>query len=638
MANFYPKVSIIIPIYNGSNYMKEAIDSALAQTYKNIEIIVVNDGSTDKTEQIALSYGKRIRYFFKKNGGVASALNLGIKKMTGEYFSWLSHDDVYYLDKIEKQIKILSKLYNKKTILYSNVEYINENSNIISKTYYEKLYSEKQLNSGVFSVVKGLINGCSILIPKKLFEKTGYFDEKLQTTNDYDMWFRLYQSNKIKFMKNHTVKYRLHAKQGTNKNPHFIKESNALWKKILNFINDKHLNEWEITPLDFYFSFYFQMRNSGYFDVAAQTLKFAKKEYDKKIPNVSIIMPSYNSQDYIEKAISSILCQTYSDFELIIVNDKSTDNTVNIVKKYAKEDFRIIFLNNKYKKGVSGAMNTGIDISRGNYITRMDSDDISVSDRIQKQVLFLEQNQDFGICSVNISYIDENDKVHLEMLYNYNNIVPIEWKILWTNPIPNAPIMYRRKLIIDNKLKFKNIKTAEDYGFLINFVSKTKIHFINESLYYYRKHPKSLFQSNFEETIKNSYRISKNHLESIINEPVPNFYKFLTDFYLEKDIPVVVSYYDVYKWLNKITNKFKLIYQWDEDVYENVVKDIFDKIGNYAIVISGVSYDSECNNYNEILNSTSWKITKPLRFISKWLKHMRKNGILETIKEIYRNI
>ena len=105
------KVTIIIPVYNGSNYVREAIDSALAQTYKNIEILVVNDGSTDEgaTRDICLSYGDKITYYEKENGGVSTALNLGIEKMTGDYFSWLSHDDLYYPDKIEKQMKELEK-------------------------------------------------------------------------------------------------------------------------------------------------------------------------------------------------------------------------------------------------------------------------------------------------------------------------------------------------------------------------------------------------------------------------------------------------------------------------------------------------------------------------------------------------
>ena len=87
-----PLVSIIIPVYNGSDFLRQAVNSALGQTYTNIEVIIVNDGSNDngKTEEVALSYGKRVRYLCKENGGVASALNFGISQMKGEYFSWLS--------------------------------------------------------------------------------------------------------------------------------------------------------------------------------------------------------------------------------------------------------------------------------------------------------------------------------------------------------------------------------------------------------------------------------------------------------------------------------------------------------------------------------------------------------------------
>ena len=100
--NKAPLVSIIIPVFNGSDYLAEAIDSALNQTYTNIEILVINDGSNDleRTKSIAHLYGEKIRYFEKKNGGVSSALNLGIKEMKGEYFSWLSHDDNFNDTKI----------------------------------------------------------------------------------------------------------------------------------------------------------------------------------------------------------------------------------------------------------------------------------------------------------------------------------------------------------------------------------------------------------------------------------------------------------------------------------------------------------------------------------------------------------
>jgi len=100
--------------------LREAIDSALAQTYSNVEVLVINDGSNDngETETIALSYGDKIRYFCKENGGVATALNLGIACMKGDYFSWLSHDDLYYPEKIMMQVGVLAKLADKRDIIF----------------------------------------------------------------------------------------------------------------------------------------------------------------------------------------------------------------------------------------------------------------------------------------------------------------------------------------------------------------------------------------------------------------------------------------------------------------------------------------------------------------------------------------
>ena len=116
VKSFEPKVSIIIPAYIASNYLAEAIDSALKQTYKNIEILVINDGSKDNgaTREIAEKYIAEhmgiVRYIEKENGGSSSALNTGIRNMKGEWFSWLSHDDLYYPDKAEKQITYINAL------------------------------------------------------------------------------------------------------------------------------------------------------------------------------------------------------------------------------------------------------------------------------------------------------------------------------------------------------------------------------------------------------------------------------------------------------------------------------------------------------------------------------------------------
>ncbi len=213
--NSSPKVSIVIPVYNGSNYLREAIDSALAQTYKNIEVIVINDGSSDegKTEAIAKSYGNEIKYYCKKNGGVASALNLGIKKMVGAYFSWLSHDDVYYPNKIERQIKYLSDENKYNFITYCDCHIIDENSNIIRATTINKKY----LKNIYLTILSTSIGGCSLLIPKLCFETVGYFNEKLKYTQDNEMWLRIAKAGfDFKYGQEILLKTRIHSKQESN--------------------------------------------------------------------------------------------------------------------------------------------------------------------------------------------------------------------------------------------------------------------------------------------------------------------------------------------------------------------------------------------------------------------------------------
>lgn len=194
MEKFEPLVSIIVPVYNGSNFLKEALDSALAQTYKNLEIIVVNDGSTDDTESIALSYGDKIRYFAKENGGTSTALNLGIEKMRGSYFSWLSHDDLYYPQKIEREVEALSKLENKDTIIISDLDGMIDHTRTFSTALYQMHRDAypKRNSSYLYPVVYNKTHGCTHLISKKVFDTVGLFDVDERVAHDFEFYYRAF--------------------------------------------------------------------------------------------------------------------------------------------------------------------------------------------------------------------------------------------------------------------------------------------------------------------------------------------------------------------------------------------------------------------------------------------------------------
>lgn len=242
--NDLPLVSIVIPVYNGANFMKEAIDSALNQTYENIEVLVINDGSKDdgETEKIALSYGDKIRYFYKENGGVSSALNFGIREMKGEYFSWLSHDDAYFPEKVSSQVESLQRYKNKNIVCCCKSIMIDKDSNTITRAIKRKdLEKNTVINSDnvlIHLLKTESFNGCALLIPKTVFtENDLYFDESMRYSQDLLMWYRIFlKGYSLIYTDEIGVKNRIHDKQLTQ-------TGRALFKKDSLAIGDMLLDE-----------------------------------------------------------------------------------------------------------------------------------------------------------------------------------------------------------------------------------------------------------------------------------------------------------------------------------------------------------------------------------------------------------
>ncbi len=298
---FNPLVSIVIPVYNGSNYLKEAIDSALAQTYSNIEIIVVNDGSIDagKTEEIALSYGDRIRYFKKENGGVATALNLGIETMRGEYFSWLSHDDIYMPEKIEKQLELLSKIDDDGIyIVSSNYLVINEKNELINcktmSSYFEK--SIKLYLAFNFDTTG--VHGCSLLIPKKLFDICGGFDKNLKCTQDYDMWYKM--SKYAKFLRVHDflVKSRAHDEQDSKTKTDIASyEADLLHSRITSELDIDEVENVISGDKEYLYKALSLYKNAGYLRTASQIEALILKLQNKDGNLRSALKKLYGMED-----------------------------------------------------------------------------------------------------------------------------------------------------------------------------------------------------------------------------------------------------------------------------------------------------------------------------------------------------
>ena len=388
---FRPLVSIVIPVYNGSNYMCEAIDSALAQTYENIEILVINDGSKDNTEDIAKSYGDKIRYFAKENGGVSTALNMGIANMRGDYFSWLSHDDMYKPNKIEKNVAALKN--DPMCIVYSDYECMDERQGYIGLVSAKQIHRAGNYEFGLFPLICGLVHGCSLLIHRTYFETYGMFDENQRSTQDYNLWFKMFRGQRLKYIPEALVKGRVHSEQTGQNFDKTIMENEILWTNMLNSLTSEEMRAIKGSKRHFWINQTQFMKIETPFAKSAEYASERLKESTDELRGglVSIITPFYNRIDLLHRSIKCVQRQSYQNWELILVNDGSTED-ISEVERYIAQDNRIKLISYERNMGVAHARNAGLDVVTGVFIAFLDSDDTWESQKLEKQLTYMLEN------------------------------------------------------------------------------------------------------------------------------------------------------------------------------------------------------------------------------------------------------
>lgn len=178
-------------------------------------------------------------------------------------------------------------------------------------------------------------------------------------------------------------------------------------------------------------------------------------------PLISVVMSVYNSEEYIDESIMSILSQTFKDFEFIIINDGSTDGSLNIIKEYVNKDNRIVLISRE-NKGLPYSLNEGISKARGKYIARMDSDDISLPNRFEEQFYFMERNLDIGVCgTATIGFTSYRDNI-LHILPKNDELIKTE--LLFSTPFSHPTVMIRKSLIFKYNLCYnEKYLQSQDY-------------------------------------------------------------------------------------------------------------------------------------------------------------------------------
>lgn len=225
-------------------------------------------------------------------------------------------------------------------------------------------------------------------------------------------------------------------------------------------------------------------------------------------PLVTVLMPVYNGAKFLREAIESILNQTFTNFELLIINDGSNDSSEEIILSY--EDSRIVYVKNEHNLKLIATLNKGLELAKGKYIARMDADDISVLSRLEKQVRFLEGNPAIGLLGsafeiigkeIKNSYPVADDDIRLTMLF--------------LNSFLHSSVLFRRELCLTNNLYFnKKYIHAEDYKLWTELMFKTKVSNLDEVLVKYRVHDNQISHIHSKEQIEGTQKIQKEYLEA----------------------------------------------------------------------------------------------------------------------------
>lgn len=225
---------------------------------------------------------------------------------------------------------------------------------------------------------------------------------------------------------------------------------------------------------------------------------------------ISVIMPVYNSQNYLTDAIESVLNQTYKNFEFIIIDDCSTDESWEIIKKYSDNDKRIKKFRNKKNLGIAKTRNNGFKLVNKNskYYAIFDSDDILTPNRIEEQVKFLEKNENYALVGSHIIIIDKNGREIGIRRYKTNNL-DIKKRMFFYNPIAQSAVMIRASVLEEVGYYDENYSGCEDYDLWLRVAEKYKVANIDKSLIKYRISPIQFKSTKLKETLKLTIAIQK---------------------------------------------------------------------------------------------------------------------------------
>lgn len=533
------KLSIIIPIFNVEHYLNECLNSVCAQTLENIEIICIDDGSTDNSLNIVKEYSKkddRIKLITQKNSGQATARNKGIKEAKGEYIAFVDSDDFIEPTMFEK-LYTKSKDNNLDLAMCKIATYNNQTKEIKDNVWYYMLGIFRDFEKDIFNHKDTKEFTCNIAVtPYNKIYKTSLlkenhilFPEGLIFEDEkffYDVYLR---AKRVSIVPEFLYYYRTNRKGSTvnidaeNDYTDIIEISKQIretFKITNNYENYKYLLNNRLIHLQLarftqtsprfkekFFNLLKEdltevledetVKNNLESDVKLRVNRIIEsKNYEefKKVDEnkiFSVVMASYNCGKYLNETINSLIGQSFSfgsNIQLIIVDDGSTDNTAEICQKFQKQyPDNIIYLYQE-NQGQGSARNFGLQYANGKYINFLDADDKFSGNTFYKVYEFFEKHyEEINFVATRMFFFDKYEGQH-PLNYKFEEDKIINLKENWSYPQLSASSAFFKKELFDNYRFPESLINSEDTLMLNKMLLKNpKYGVVTEAIYWYRK-------------------------------------------------------------------------------------------------------------------------------------------------------
>lgn len=627
------KLTIIIPVYNVENYLTECLNSIINQTLNDIEIICVNDGSTDNSPNILKEYSKkdkRIKIITKKNGGQATARNLGIKEAQGEYIAFVDADDFIEPTMFEK-LYTKAKNNNLDIAMCKIATYNNQTKEIKNNVWYYMLGVFRDFEKDIFNHKDTMEFTCNIAVTpyNKIYKTTLLKENNILFPEglifeDEKFFFDVYlRAKRISIVDEFLYYYRVNRKGSTvdiNKENDYTdiipisKQIRETFRETNNYEDYKFLLTNRLIHLQLarftqtspkYKEKFFNLMKEDLIEVlndieikenlendvkfrVSKILKAKNYEDFQKLDETklfSVVIACYNTAKYLDECINSIIGQSFSfgsNIQLILVDDGSTDNTREICLKYQNQYPDNIFYLYQENKGQGAARNLGLEYANGKYINFLDSDDKFSGNTFYKVYEFFEKHYDeIDFVSTRMFFFDKYEGQH-PLNYKFEEEKVIDLNKNWDYPQLSASSAFFKKELFEHYRFPETLVNSED-TLMINemLLENPKYGVVTEAIYWYRR------RSDESSTIDSSSQKKEFYINRL-----NNYFKALIDASIEKYGHVVkfIQYLIVYdiQWMFSVgdiskiltTDEIKEVYLHVQDILSYLNDDIILSLRN----------------------------------------------------------